>query len=151
MESLIKSIPYSRYHRFFLRYQVVATVLVCTPVFLSLFFVIGLPHFFFLILTALIGNGSPGIARRVLHAIMFLYYAGLLLFTLQLWPEIQGDWVHADSIDFLIRAQMMLLPLILTIQLGLIVFEWIYPILKPHEILDQEIKAKKKVSHLYEN
>lgn len=138
MESLVKSIPYSGYRRYLLRYQIIATVLVSLPVFLSIFKLIGIPHFLFLILIALIGRTSPGIASRIIHAIMFLYYACLLFVTLRLWSQIVSEWAHADSIDFLIRAQMMLLPIILTIQLGLIAFGWIYPILLPHEILEQK-------------
>ncbi|MHB1277394.1 MAG: hypothetical protein ACYC1Q_03280 [Bacteroidia bacterium] len=134
----MKSIPYSSYRRYLLMYQIIATVLVCLPVFLSIFLWIGIPHFLFLILTALIGRASPGIASRVLHALMFLYYALLLLVTLKLWPEIRSEWVHADSVDVLIRIQMTLMPLVLTIQLGIIAFGWIYPILKPHELLEQQ-------------
>lgn len=144
METLMRSISYSTYRRYLLRYQIIATVLVCLPVFLSIFVLIGLPHFFFLILMALLGNGAPGPARRFLHALMFLYYAALLIITLQLWPEIQGHWAHADTVDFLIRAQMMLLPLVLTIQLPLIAFEWMYPILLPHELLDQQAAARRQ-------
>jgi hypothetical protein len=144
MEALLNSIPYRNYHRYLLIYQVGATVLVCLPVFLSIFILIGLPHFFFLILMALVGKGSPGPARRVLHAVMFLYYAALLIITLKLWPEIQGEWAHADSVDFLIRAQMMLLPLILTIQLPFVAFEWVYPILLPHELLEQQASARRE-------
>lgn len=151
MESLVNSVPYSGYRRFFLRYQVIASVLVCLPVFLSLFTLIGLPHLFFVILIALLDGGAPGLARRLLHGFMFLYYAALLLTTLLIWPKILGDWTHADSIDMFIQVQMMLLPLILTIQLGMIAFEWIYPILKPHELLDQKMKAKRTLSNPYEN
>lgn len=147
----MKSIPYSNYRRYLLMYQIIATVLVCLPVFLSVFIWIGIPHFLFMILIALIGRGSPGMASRILNVLMFLYYAWLLLFALQVWPEIQSEWLHADSVDFLIRSQLMLLPLILTIQLGLIVLEWIYPILKPHELLDQQMKIKKTLSNPYEN
>lgn len=138
MKSLVKSIPYSGYRRYLLRYQVVASVVACLPVFLSIVTLIGLPHLIFVVLIGLLDGGAPGVARRVLHGIMFLYYAALLLITLLLWPEMLGSWSHADSIDRLIQLQMMLLPLILTIQLGMIAFEWTYHFLLPHEILEQK-------------
>ncbi|HCS19497.1 MAG TPA: hypothetical protein DIW47_02855 [Bacteroidetes bacterium] len=137
MESLVKSIPYSGYRRYLLRYQVLASGVACLPVFLSIVTLIGLPHLLFVILIGFLDGGAPSTARRVVHGIMFLYYTALLLITLLLWPETLGSWSHADSIDRLIQIQMMLLPLILTIQLGMIAFEWIYPILLPHELLEQ--------------
>lgn len=133
METLIKFIPYATYRRYLLGFQIVATVLVCLPVFLSIFIYIGLPHFFFLILMALMGDGHASLTRRVLHVLMLLYYGALLWITLGLWPDIMSNWRHADTIDFLIQAQMILLPLVLTIQLGLLAFEWMYPVLFPHE------------------
>ncbi len=148
MESLVKSIPYSGYRRYLLRYQVVASVVACLPVFLSIVTLIGLPHFFFVILIGLLDGGAPGVARRVLHGIMFLYYSALLLVTLLLWPEMLGSWSHADSIDRLIQIQMILLPMILTIQLGMIAFEWTYPILLPHEILEQKMAIKHEKSKI---
>ncbi len=148
MESLVKLIPYSQYHKYLLVYQLIATVLACMPVFLSFFFLFGLPHFLFVLLIGFLAGGRPGLARRVFHGLMFLYYAALLLLTLELWPEIIGHWMYADTIDKLIRIQMMLLPLILTIQLGFIAFEWTYPILKPHEFLEQQAARQRKKSKI---
>lgn len=146
MESLINILSYDRYRRYFVAYQVIATVLICIPIFLSVIILIGLPHLFFLILNILLAKGSANWTRRVLHAIMFVYYGGLLIIALQMWPEIIHEWNHPDSIDKLIQVQLTFLPFILVIQLPLLAFEWVYPVMLPHEVLERESRLKKNHS-----
>lgn len=139
---------YQRYRKFFVRYQFIATVLVSLPLFLSLFILgLGIPHLFFLILNALIQHSPASFAKRILHGVEFIYYGILLLFALQFYPELIGSWPHVDSIDNLIRAQLFILPFVLIIQLILLCAEWLFPILKPHEILDQQSQIIQRNHH----
>ncbi|MDX5320907.1 MAG: hypothetical protein LPK45_07355 [Bacteroidota bacterium] len=133
MEYLLKHMAYEPFRKVFFFYQLGASVLVCTPIFLSLFILIGLPHLFFILMTALIHKSPPSQAKRALHFIMLLYYGGLLALSCWVYPELLDSWPHSDSIDQLIHAQMLILPFVLGIQLYLILVEIGQPILLPHE------------------
>jgi|GEM_PF-2470988 len=134
----MKHLPeYGRYRRWFFAYQIIGTVLLCMPAFLSLILFIGIPHLLFLTINALNIDHFSNLGRKALHGFMFLYYAWLFVMSIALWPEFAASWEHADTIDYFIRLQLLLAPLVLFTQLVLIATEWFYPTLLPHEKLDQ--------------
>ncbi len=139
---IIKYLPkYRFFRRWFFGYQFIGSALLCMPAFLSLILLIGIPHVLFLTANALNYDSYSNVGRKILHGMMFPYYAWLFYLSLLFWPEFAGTWEHADSIDNLIRLQLLLAPLVLFGQLILIAIEWIYPTLLPHEKLDQITQA----------
>lgn len=139
---IINQLPkYRLYRRWFFGYQFIGSVLLCMPAFLSLILLIGIPHLLFLTANALNFDHFSNVGRKILHGVMFCYYAWLFYLSMLLWPEFFTNWEHADSIDYLIRIQLLLAPLVLFVQLLLIAGEWFYPTLLPHEKLDQITEA----------
>lgn len=141
METLNRLPKYPLYRRWFFAYQILGSALLCMPAFLSLILFIGIPHLVFLTANALNIDYFSNVGRKILHGLMFPYYAWLFYLSLLFWPEFAASWEHADTIDYLIRLQLLLAPLVLFGQLILIAIEWFYPTLLPHEKLDQISEA----------
>ncbi|MBI1223117.1 MAG: hypothetical protein GC180_10980 [Bacteroidetes bacterium] len=112
--------------------------------FLSIFIAgLGIPHFFFVVMNALLGKKTSSVGKKIFHAIQFCYYLLLFVILIHLIPEIIEPWKHQDSIDNLIQIQMILLPFVLLAQLVFISPEWFYHNLKPHEVLEQTDRTRR--------